>query len=64
MTLADERDAVGMPKLNLIEENTRIARGFKRMTKPEMDELSGALSGKNKAALDLYLKNHVDHYSA
>ncbi len=55
---------VGMPKLNLIEENTRMARGFKRMSKPEMDELSGALSGKNKAALDLYLKNHVDHYSA
>lgn len=55
---------VGMPKLNLIEENTRMARGFKRMPKPEMDELSGALSGKNKTALDLYLKNHVDHYSA
>lgn len=54
---------VGMPKLNLIEENTRMARGFKRMSKPEMDELSGALSGKNKAALDLYLKNHVDHYT-
>ncbi len=54
---------VGMPKLSMIEENTRMARGFKRMAKPEMEELSGALAGKNKAALDLYLKNHVDHYS-
>lgn len=55
---------VGMPKLQMIEENTRLARGFKPLSKPEMEELSVALSGKNKAALDLYLKNHLDHYSA
>ena len=55
---------VGMPKLSMIEENTRMARGFKRMQKTEMEELTGALAAKNKTALDLYLKNHVDHYPA
>lgn len=55
---------VGMPKLSMIEENTRLVRGFKPMPKAEMEELSGALSSKHKAALDRYLHNHVDHYSA
>ena len=51
---------VGMPKIEMIEENTRLARGFKPLPKDEMDEMSGALSTKNKAALDAYFRNHID----
>lgn len=55
---------VGMPKLELIEDNVRLAKAFKPLPAPEMKELSNALSTKNKAKLDQYLANHVDHYVA
>ena len=51
---------VGMPKLELIAENTRLARAFKPLAKDEMEQMSGALSSKNKVALDHYFKDHVD----
>jgi predicted aldo/keto reductase-like oxidoreductase len=55
---------VGMPKLELIDENVRMVKAFKPLDKSEMHELSNALSDKNKTALDLYLQNHSDHYAA
>ncbi|MBI1791553.1 MAG: aldo/keto reductase [Acidobacteria bacterium] len=51
---------VGMPKLDHIEENVRMAMAFKPLPKSEMKQLSQALSDKNKAALDLYFRDHVD----
>ena len=51
---------VGMPKLEYLEENVQIARNYTPMPLPEMRELSGALSGKNKQALDRFFSNHID----
>jgi hypothetical protein len=51
---------VGMPKFEHIEENVRMAKAFKPMPKKEMQQLSQALSDKNKAALDRMFADHVD----
>ncbi len=50
----------GMPKLELIEENTRMARAFRPLPKEEMQELSQKLAARNKAALDRHFANHID----
>jgi predicted aldo/keto reductase-like oxidoreductase len=50
----------GMPKLEHIEENVRIARTFKPLSAAEMKQMSGSLSMKNKAALDRFFQNHID----
>ncbi len=50
----------GMPKLEHIEENVRVAKSFKPLSAEEMREMSGALSMKNKAALDGFFRNHID----
>jgi predicted aldo/keto reductase-like oxidoreductase len=55
---------VGMPKMELIDENVRIAKSFRPLPKEEMTALSDALSMKNKAALDRYFADHVDQYPA
>ncbi len=55
---------VGMPKMEMIDENVRLAKEFRPLAKAEMESLSNALSTKNKAALDRYFANHVDHYAA
>jgi hypothetical protein len=51
---------VGMPKLEQIEKNVQLAKAFRPLPKAEMEELSGRLSQRNKAALDLYFSTHVD----
>ena len=51
---------VGMPKLEHIEENVRVAKTFKPLSASEMREMSGALSVKNKARLDRFFRDHVD----
>lgn len=55
---------VGMPKVEHIDDNVKIAKSFKALPRAEMKELSAALSSKNKLALDLYLHRHVDEYAA
>jgi len=50
----------GMPKLEHIEENVRVAKNFKPLSAEEMREMSGELSMKNKAALDGFFRNHID----
>ncbi len=54
---------LGMPKIEHIIENSKMARSFKALAKPEMNDLSQALSSKNKVALDRYLADHVDTYA-
>ena len=54
---------LGMPKIEHILENAQMARAFKPLDKPEMLDLSEALSSKNKMALDRYLSNHIDSYT-
>ncbi|MGH9721878.1 MAG: aldo/keto reductase [Bryobacteraceae bacterium] len=51
---------VGMPKLQFIEDNVRMAKAFKPLPKKEMRQMSEVLSSRNKAALDLYFRNHID----
>ena len=45
---------VGMPTLEMLEQNVAMAKAFKPMPKPEMKELSQLLSSKNKMALDRF----------
>src|SRR5579871_5170270 len=51
---------IGMPKIEHIEENARLAKAFQPLSKPEMKKLSGELSTKYKAQLDHFFSNHVD----
>jgi len=48
---------VGMPKLDLIRQNTQLARSFKPMSEAERLELSRRLADANKMALD----HHFNH---
>jgi len=51
---------VGMPKLEHIEDNVRLARAFQPLPKAEMKAMAAALSENNKQALDLFFRHHVD----
>ena len=51
---------VGMPKPEYIDHNVALAKAYKPMPKPEMQELSQRLSEKNKAAFDRFLSTHID----
>lgn len=51
---------VGMPKVEHIDHNLSLAKEFKRLPDAEMRQMSGKLSEKNKQALDLFFRNHVD----
>jgi aryl-alcohol dehydrogenase-like predicted oxidoreductase len=51
---------VGMPKLEHIEDNVRLAKTFRPLPAAEMRELSGRLSARNKEALDRWFEHHVD----
>ncbi|SPE39128.1 Aldo/keto reductase [Candidatus Sulfopaludibacter sp. SbA3] len=51
---------VGMPKLEHIDDNVRLAKAFKRLSASEMKQMSGALSARNKQALDRFFRDHID----
>ena len=51
---------VGMPKLEQIDENIRLAKAFKPMTQSEMHQLAAPLSDRNKQALDRFFADHID----
>ena len=51
---------VGMPKLEHIDENVRLAKNFKPLPPEEMRSMAAALSLKNKQALDRFFRRHVD----
>ena len=51
---------VGMPKLAHIEENVRMTKSFKPLPASEMKRMGSSLSDKNKQALDLFFRDHVD----
>jgi predicted aldo/keto reductase-like oxidoreductase len=51
---------VGMPKLEHIEANARVARDFKPLSRDEMERISGPLSHEFKASLDEFFRDHVD----
>lgn len=51
---------VGMPKLEHIEDNVRLAKAFRPLPSSEMKHLSTTLSDRNKEALDRFFRSHVD----
>jgi uncharacterized protein len=51
---------VGMPKREQIADNARIAKAFAPMPPSEMKRMSESLSSKNKTALDLWFRDHLD----
>jgi predicted aldo/keto reductase-like oxidoreductase len=51
---------VGMPKLEMIEENVRLAKAFQPLRKEEMQGLSRELSMAHKASLDQFFCRHAD----
>lgn len=51
---------VGMPRLELIEQNAALARAFRPLPPEEMRSLSERLAGANKLALDRYFTRHQD----
>ncbi|MCZ2151953.1 MAG: aldo/keto reductase [Bryobacterales bacterium] len=50
---------LGMPKIEFIEENIRIAKSFQPLPKREMQALPANLSPQ-KAELDRFFANHID----
>jgi len=51
---------VGMPKLEHIEENTRLAKSFQPLGKAEMRGMAEKMAEKHKARLDQFFSTHVD----
>ena len=51
---------VGMPKVEHIDENIKLAKAFRPMTQSEMHQLAAPLSEKNKMALDRFFADHID----
>ena len=51
---------VGMPQLDHIEDNVRLAKAFKPLPPAEMKSMAAELSGKNKQALDRFFRDHID----
>jgi uncharacterized protein len=63
LTLPVTTAVVGMPKLEHLEENVQIARGFKALPRAEMRSLASELSVKHKLALDHQMQLHDDHFA-
>ena len=49
---------VGMPKLEHIDDNVRLAKAFQPLPAAEMKKLAARLSERNKQALDKFFRNH------
>jgi hypothetical protein len=51
---------VGMPKLEHINDNVRLAKAFQPMPGSEMKDMVRRLSSQNKEALDRLFRDHKD----
>jgi predicted aldo/keto reductase-like oxidoreductase len=51
---------IGMPKMEYVEENIKVAKSFQPMPAEDMRKLSGELSAAHKASLDRYFNDHLD----
>jgi predicted aldo/keto reductase-like oxidoreductase len=60
MSLPVAATVIGMPKPEHVAQNVQVAKAFKPMTLDEMRRMSGELSAKNRAALELFFRDHVD----
>lgn len=59
LTLPVAAAVLGMPKLEFLDENIRIAKAFKPLSKSEMQTMNGDLK-LAKIELDRFFANHVD----
>ena len=60
MSLPVASAVVGMPQLDFIDQNVKIAKGFTPMPKQEMKQLSDRLAAAKKASIDEYFRHHDD----
>jgi predicted aldo/keto reductase-like oxidoreductase len=60
MSLPVSAVVVGMPKLEFVDQNISIAKGFKPMPPAEMKRMSNELAQEHKARLDQWFHAHVD----
>lgn len=60
LTLPVAAAVMGMPKLEHIEENIRIAKAFKPLPPEEMKALAQHVSGESKVAVDRFFARHLD----
>jgi predicted aldo/keto reductase-like oxidoreductase len=60
MSLPVAATVIGMPKPEHVVRNVEVAKAFRPMGLEEMRRMSGELSAKNRAALELYFRDHVD----
>jgi len=51
---------IGMPSLQILEQNVDLARRFQPLAREEMNRLAGELSAKKKVALDTFFARHAD----
>lgn len=52
--------SVGMPNLENLEQDVRLAQAFEPMAQSEMDVLAARLSATHKASLDSFFRDHAD----
>ena len=52
--------SVGMPNVEVLEEDVRLARGFKQMARSERNALAAKLSAAHKRNLDRFFQDHAD----
>jgi uncharacterized protein len=60
MSLPVAATVIGMPQLEHIDFNLKVAKAFKPMSNDELRRLGDSLSTQHKAAIDLYFDGHVD----
>jgi predicted aldo/keto reductase-like oxidoreductase len=60
MSLPVTAAVVGMPKMEYIAENIRVAKAFKPLSSIEMNNLSDELTSNYKASIDAFFNNHLD----
>lgn len=51
---------IGMPQLEHIDTNLKVAKAFKPMPMEEMRDLGNKLAAENKASIDRFFSDHVD----
>jgi uncharacterized protein len=60
MTLPVSAAVAGMPTLAMLEENIRVAKAFKPLSREEMQSLPDSVSTQLRASLDHFFADHVD----
>lgn len=60
MTLPVSSAVAGMPKLEHLEENLRVAKAFKPLTRDEMKTLPDSVSSQLRASIDHFFADHAD----